>query len=308
MSSSSPPHSPTRDDDTEPPAAQRPAKRHRSSKKKTSNSSDEEAKRRLFTESTPEAKAPSAFERYRGLARAIRRLPADDLMTIQRFTPLKELKVGSVIVSQKFEEKPSAFGRMIVVHGESDNNQKSTSVIIPERFVTQEMLTEKGKYRVLVYLGMSASKKNPSHSCHLLYQHGVTHAIEAHARVEASLLRSFDLENLKRQFETRSLKEFSPNTVFVYSSVRHAKITTSRGEETALVVHFERELESGGTETGEVFIPARYADTLEHHPEGVLLYRGVKPHKSDPSKSYFDVCFPSTETDDVEKALRTCYD
>ena len=303
MSSSSPPTTPTRDSDEETLLSQpppQPSKKQRPSKRRTNDNGDVKKKK---PGPTDQSTTNETLQRLRRLADGIRRLPADLLTTVKRYTPLRDLKPGSVFVTREFKQGQNSFGPVVFADVELEDGRQT--LIIAQRFVTEEMLTEKNKFRVMVYMGMCADKKKSDQSYHVLRQYGCVHDEEAKASEEARHLRSMTTEELRRTFETKSLKEFPVNTVFVYDSPRMVTFAMNRGEErNAACVRYERRLENGEMESGEVFIPSRYQTILNRHSSGLMVYRGVKPLKGDEAKSYYDLVFPSTQTTDAERSLK----
>jgi hypothetical protein len=223
----------------------------------------------------------SSVTELRKLCGKLRKLEPEKLQSLCKYVPLKEVATGTVLEVLGCESAQSVHGEMAILECIVDETRVVKKIMAPTRFLDETMYP-----CVMVYFGkgQQKTKKGGVQSVHLLRRYGglgdtFTNHEEMHQQVTA--MRNMLYEELERLFVIRSLKEFTPDTVLLYTSPRTVQFHVKEAgrDAVAWVVSFETTIEDKAI-SGEVYIPTRYADRLQEQSQGVIVYRGIMKSKS----------------------------
>jgi hypothetical protein len=224
----------------------------------------------------------------------LRRLPVEELLTLNSWTGLGNLAVGEVLEVEMCDTTDTSFGLMALLDCCSKKLGKK-KVCAPERYADPALYP-----CLMVYLGKSDSEKadgEPSRQFHCLRRYGGLDdygSREAmHKRAEQ--LRALTVDQLRDVVEVKSVKQFQRGTVFVYSLPRVQTVYTKEGNKRCptkvWVVSFSTR-QDGELVTGEIFVPDRYSSRLEKERQGIMVYRGIGVAKGS-GRDFYDLEFLS---------------
>ena len=258
------------------------------------------------------------LKEYSLVAKRLRLLEQNQLQTIGNWQPLSESEPGEVFVVDGCEEKTSAYGKMGLLKCRPLKGESGKRVICPPRFLDDslypcvmvylgmvEMLTNKGKNGhksgVRTQPKTTASKSKQSQQqqqmCHALRRYGGLNdvfASDAEMVSKANELRQMSVEELREKLEIKRLRCFPPGAVLVYFGYRTLPSTFNDGGEGVSHVVSYQTVADNTQQTGEVYIPERYANALKKGSSGVFVYKGLKTSKNSGAE-YYDLEFMSKE-------------
>jgi hypothetical protein len=221
------------------------------------------------------------LERLIATGEKLRRLPVNQLKTLNAWTMLSDVVAGEVFEVEKCTTTDTTFGPMALLECHTGEGKKQ--ICAPERYADSSLYPS-----LMVYLGKCEStgrgNAKPGQRYHCLRQCGrlEDYGGREEMRKKARELRAMTVDELRAAVEVRSLRDFAAGTVFVYSSPRLQSVGfrgSGNSESTdAWVVNFSTQR---GEEmvVGEVFVPERYSSRLEREPRGIMVFRGVEVAK-----------------------------
>jgi hypothetical protein len=259
-------------------------------KNKRTDSDKEERSVKLLQRMTEDC----TMSKLMAVSEKLRRLPAEDLKTINAWTMLADVPVGEVLEVERCDTIETSFGPMALLDCITSEGKKRVGA--PERY------DEKKLYPcIMVYLGKgetpAAKDQGKSRQYHCLRRTGGLddYGTRDNMHKRAEEWRAMSIGELREALEIKSLKHFLAGTVFVYSSPRvqafDGKETGNTSTTIAHIVNFSTQLD-GKSVTGEVFVPSRYASQLEREPQGIMVFRGTATAKGS-GREFFDLQFLS---------------
>ena len=209
----------------------------------------------------------------------LRRMDLVHLLALTtELTPLHEVVEGTVLEVLDCETKPSPFGPMTVLRCiDADEGREEKRIMAPDRFGDRTQYPG-----ILVYLGkcVTKTKKGKTQPVHMLRRYGGVGDVfvsNVDMKVKAADLRARTLESLRALFSVKTFREMLVGAVLVYDTPRtHQSLRASTGNtEASWVVSFTTTV-NDREESGEVYIPTRYAERLQQEPSGIIIYGAMR--------------------------------
>ena len=106
-------------------------------------------------------------------------------------------------------------------------------------------------------------------------------------KAKAADLCTRSLESLRALFSVKTFREMPVGAVLVYDTPRtHQALRASTGTtDASWVVSFTTSV-NDKEESGEVYVPSRYAERLQQEPAGIIIYGGMRKSKSTQNDYY----------------------
>jgi hypothetical protein len=281
--------------DIPPPTKRAKVSRVSSSvKSKRTDSDREERTVKLMQRMTEE----TAMSRLVATCDKLRRLPLEELKAVNAWTMLADVPVGEVLEVDHCDTIETSFGPMALLSCMTSEGKKKIGA--PERYDDKKMYP-----CLMVYLGKGETAKDNGKvkQFHCLRRCGGLDDFGGHDGMHkrAEEYRAMSVSELHESLEIKSFKNFTPGTVFVYSSPRaqafDSKETGSVSTTIVHIVNFSTKVNDKPL-AGEVFVPNRYASQLERESKGIMIFRGVSLAKAS-GREYFDIEFLSQKEADL---------
>ena len=264
------------------------------------NTGEPVSKRRKRDDKTD--KANRDMEELRHIAVKMRRLPVEQLVTIEEYVGLSELTKYAVIEALEVNERTTMHGKAAFIKcimERGDKGRTLCQLMAPERFLQIQTPA------VLVYMGKTAIPGRVTgkavNESHKLYAVDHTPLEMSELRNRATGIRALKPDDLESMFGVKVLKDFKIGTVFVLKDLRH--IVSTATDEEIPIVQFETEGDDGKTQSGEVYLPKRYVPYLEQ-PNGVgvlAVYKGEKQTTN--GRTCYDLSFHDAKSAHVVYAV-----